>query len=147
MSRPPLQLIYKKTSVTKLTAFQTHKNILVCLYKLKEFFPARISSVQGVRNSTGKHLLCFAFFIKRFGQPVDMVSDPLGILPCSIMYPQCLPYFDAFLHSGRYHQLTQCTHHCASVSFHCRHKQWYKVSLEGTGNQPILSLVLDSEVF
>lgn len=60
MFKPPLQLIYKKTSVTKLSAFQTHKNILVHLYALKELFPARISSGQGGEKQTAQANICFA---------------------------------------------------------------------------------------
>lgn len=110
-----------------------------------------LSSKRWEIDSTSQHLLCFAFSVMRFGQSVDVISDPVGILPCSIYILNVYPVLVLFWTLADITS-SQCTHHSASVSFFqifftVDTSSVYKVFLEGAGNQLIPSLALDSEVF
>lgn len=73
----------------KLTAFPPHKKSLcVCIsWKRKSCFLQVYSQVKWWETDcAGKHLLCFTCSIMRFGQPMEVTSDPMGILPCSMLH-------------------------------------------------------------
>lgn len=153
MFRPSLYFIWKKNKCHKTRCLPNPKSCPCVSVYTERVVSCKdiLSSKRWEIDSTSQHLLCFAFSVMRFGQSVDVISDPVGILPCSIYILNVYPVLVLFWTLADITS-SQCTHHSASVSFFqifftVDTSSVYKVFLEGAGNQLIPSLALDSEVF